>query len=142
MSEPYTVEAMRQLLVAGAQYTGTYTIQAAVHLLTFTELPHHRGFDRLVEVEEVGTTDGRMMPAAFVRDWKRLPKAPTAHYMGSADHRLLALAVSLAAGQPVDLRDKVVGLGSAHARRVVEAFAIAAGVAHLYAVARPLGTQP
>lgn len=132
-SPTYTADQLKDLLVAGGQADGRYTLQAAIHLLTYTELVHHRGFTDLLDIQDVDVR-GENVPAAFVRDWKALPTGPTAHYMGRGDHRLLALAVSLATGEPVDLAENLVGFGHAHARRAIEAVAIATGAAHLYQV--------
>ncbi len=57
-----------------------------------------------------------------------------AERLGGGDQRLLALAVSLATGAPVDLAANVSVGGFAHIRRVIEAIAIAAGGADLYAI--------
>lgn len=124
---PYTAEEMERLLVAGAEQIGTCTVRAAVHLLVFTELVHHGAFAQLVDVEEVPVQVGGPVLAAFVRDWSGLTSDRVSGRMGSAGQRLLALAASLAVGEPINVRENVVGLGHAHARRVVEAFAIATG---------------
>ena len=129
----YTAEQLQELLGAGGRVDGRPTKQAAIHLLTYTELVRHRGFAGLLDIEDVDLR-GEIVTAAFVRDWKALPTSPTAHYMGGGDHRLLALAVSLATGEPVDLAENLVGFGFAHARRAIEAVAIATGAAHLYEV--------
>jgi hypothetical protein len=131
----YTVEQMQQLLIAGGKHNGRHTVQAAIHLLTYTELPQHRGFGELVKVQEIRDHEGQPVTAAFVRDWKALPNAPTAHYLGGGDHRLLALAISMATGEPVDLYQNLSGFGHAHMRRVIEAVAIATGGAEFYTVA-------
>jgi hypothetical protein len=72
--------------------------------------------------------------AAFVRDWAALAEGPAISYRTGGDARMLALAASLASGQPVDLAANVGVGGHAHARRVIEAFAIATGTAELYAI--------
>jgi hypothetical protein len=133
-ADQYTAEEMEQMLAAGGKLIGTYPAQAAIHLLTFTELPGRRDFAALVDVEEVPDHDGRPVLAAFVRDWAILAEGPAISYRTGGDARMLALAASLASGQRVDLRDNVGVGGHAHARRVIEAFAIATGVADLYAV--------
>lgn len=89
---------------------------AAVHLLTFTELPHRRGFADLVDVETVDAPDGPVL-AAFVRDWTALHQSPAAERLSGAHDRMLALAVSLATGEPVDLAGTVGVGGHAHARQ-------------------------
>jgi hypothetical protein len=130
----YTVEQMQQLLIAGAKHNGRYTVRAAIHLLTYTELPQHRGFGQLVKVQQIRSHEGQLVSAAFVRDWTALPTAPTARYLGGGDHRLLALAISMATGEPVDLYQNLSGFGHAHMRRVTEAVAIATGGAEFYTV--------
>jgi hypothetical protein len=137
---PSQDEHLQQMLIAGGRYDGRPTQQAAIHLLTFTELVHHRGFADLLDTEDVelrnddGELAGQRTTAAFVRDWAALPNSPTAGYMSGGSHRLLALAVALATGEPVNLIENLPGLGSAHARRVIEAITIATGTAHLYEI--------
>jgi len=133
-ADQYTAEEMQQLLVAGGKLIGTYPAQAAVHLLTFTELPGRSDFAALVDVEEVPDHDGQPVLAAFVRDWPALASGPAISYRTGGDARLLALAASLACGQPVDLSANVGVGGHAHAKRVIEAFAIATGTAEFYTV--------
>jgi hypothetical protein len=106
-------------------------VYAAVHLLTFTELPGRASFADLVDVEDINAGGGAPTLAAFVRDWKELR---TASHLGSACQRLLTLAASLATGEPVDFAENVSGLGHAHARRVIEAIAIATGQGEMYAI--------
>jgi hypothetical protein len=126
-AEQYTAEQMSALLTVGAELAGTDTMRAAVHLLTFTALPGRRDFARLVEVAEVTDRSGAEVPAAFVADWAALVDGRFVQ-LGGGPTRLLALAASLAAGLPVDLREHTPGLGSAHARRAVEAVLIATGM--------------
>jgi len=128
---PYTGEQMQWMLAAGAEQIDRYPVYAAVHLLTFTELPGRASFAELVDVENINAGSDTPTLAAFVRDWKALPTVP---HLGSAGRRLLALAASLATGEPVDLAENVSGLGHAHARRVIEALAIATGHGGMYAV--------
>ena len=128
----YTAEEMQQLLLAGARLTGTHTARAAAHLLTFTELPGREAFARLVEVAAERDLDGKPVTAAFVTDWKAL-QTDVGRLTGG-DARLLAIAASLDAGEPVDLREQLPGLGHAYARRVIEAVVIATGYSDLYAV--------
>jgi len=129
----YSPEALCDLLTAGATAIGRPNVQAAVHLLTFTSLPHRRDFPSLIVFEYVDT-DGVSAPAAFVRDWKALPASRAADRIGSGDARMLALAVGLATGEPVDLRENVAVGGHAHARRVIEAIAIATGYGEMFTV--------
>lgn len=131
----YTGDELRDLLVAGARSRGNLGIQGAVHLLTFTGLPDWRGFPALVDVELAlhDRVHGETYDAAFVR-WVGLVDATRAAHISATGRRLLALAVSMAAGVPVDLRDTLPGLGHAHARRVMEAVAIAACADDFYDV--------
>ncbi len=131
-TEAYTAEELNELLRVGARITGTHTAAAAIHLLTYTELPGRASFARLVEVAEERDLDGGQVTAAFVTDWKALP--PAAGYLTGGDARLVAVAASLAAGEPVDLREQLTGLGHAYACRVVEAVLIATGYDDWYAV--------
>lgn len=125
-----TPEWVAEWLRAGARYDGTDTAVAAVHLLTFTELPHRTRFVDHLRLEQVRVPHGvpaQVVTVARVDDWPRLLNSPIATRLGSAAFQLLTLAAGLASGQPVDLRDSVRGLGHTHARRVVEAVAIATG---------------
>lgn len=129
----YTGDELRALLVAGAQYNGYQGVQGAVHLLTYTTLPDWRGFPALVDVE-LGLYDKirrETYDVAFV-PWARLLDATRAAHISSTVRRLLDLAVSMAAGVPVDLREALPSLGHAHARRVVEAVAMATDVTEFY----------
>ena len=132
----YTADEWTQLLIAGGKYSGLLTVKAAIHLLTFTELVHRRGFDDLVEVETVhDRANDETYTAAFVKDWTGLPDNEAATRLPGGDTRLLALAVSMAAGTPVNLRENLAGFGHAHMRRVIEAVAIATGGDEFYNVA-------
>jgi hypothetical protein len=136
----YSPDELTQMLVAGAQTIGRTNVQAAIHLLTYTSLPHRHTFPALLNIlpalidwEDV---DGRDSPAlaAYVKDWKSLPDSPAADRLGGGDQRLLALAVSLAVGEPVDLSANLSVGGYAHARRVIEAMAIATGYHEHYEI--------
>ncbi|MFI7608880.1 hypothetical protein ACIBTV_27720 [Micromonospora sp. NPDC049366] len=127
-------DAMRALLTAGARYTGRLNVQAAVYLLTFTDLPDWRGFRDLVHTERVDDqARDETYDAAFVPDWSALLDAKAAQIRGSG-RRLLELAVSMAVGVPVNLREALAGFGHVGKRRVVEAVAIATGVEEFYAL--------
>lgn len=133
----YSAEQMNEMLLAGARLTGTHTARAAAHLLTFTDLPGRASFAELVDVVDERDLDGNQVTAAFVADWTALPAK--AGYLTGGDARLLAIAASLAAGEPVDLRENLPGFGHAHARRVIEAVIIATGYNDLYAVTTEKG---
>jgi hypothetical protein len=131
----YSADQLRQLLVAGAAFNCGPPEQAAVHLLTFTELPARHRFAELVEVSTYEHwDDGTPIQGAWVRDWPALPDSPAAAHLPGGHQRLLALADSLASNQPVNLRDNVGVDGHAHARRVIEAFAIATGHAEMFTI--------
>jgi hypothetical protein len=124
---------MRALLVAGADYAGYLNRRGAVHLLTFTDLPGWKGFPHLVDVERVHDRhihDWRNV--AFVKNWSTLVADTRAARISDSGRRLLDLAVSMAAGVPVDLADALTGFGHAHRRRVVEAMHIATGSDEFY----------
>jgi hypothetical protein len=128
----YNREQMNDLLAAGAQQIDRWPVYAAIHLLTFTDLPGRPHFTDLVDIEDTEDTEDTDGPvAAFVRDWKALPDT---RGLGSGSQRLLALAASLATGDPVDLSANVCVGGHAHARRVIEAIAIATGYGEMYEV--------
>lgn len=129
-----SAEEMSVMLVAGGRASGLLNVQAAVHLLTFTELVGCRDFQDAVEVSSVrllepdGTRSATPATAAFVVDWRGLCDLSSAARMGGGANRLLELAVSWAVGRPVDLRDCASNvLGSAHSRRLIEAVRIAMG---------------
>lgn len=135
----YTPEQMNDMLVAGARYQDRANIQAAVHLLTYTDITRRRAFGPLVFVESVqllqadGTQEEHASLIATVRHWKRLPTtSEVTAGLGGAAHRLLTLAVGLAAGTSTDLRENLTGFGHAHKKRVLEAFAIAVEAELLY----------
>ncbi|WP_018219161.1 hypothetical protein [Salinispora vitiensis] len=121
------------LLTVGARFGGRPTMQAAVHLLTFTAFPHQHDAVSMLEFDNDDDTDAPVT-AAFVRDWPTVESIAVARRWGTGAQRLVALAVSLASGEPVDLRDAVVAGGHAHARRVIEAMAIATGHDEMHAL--------
>ncbi|MCL2581001.1 MAG: hypothetical protein FWE35_00925 [Streptosporangiales bacterium] len=125
--ETYTAEEMTALLGEWACVVGSYGMYAAVHLLTYTELPGRRDFARHVDIETGYAADGSEPLVAAVRDWDKLLNSGTV-YLTGGDQRLVEIAASYASGRPVDLRQAGNGLGTAHARRLVEAVAIGAGM--------------
>lgn len=126
-------DEMRALLVAGGRYTGRLSVQGAVHLLTFTDVPAWRGFPALVHIERVDdTARGETYDAAFVPSWPTLLEDTRAAHVSGSARRLLALAVSMAVGAPVDLRENLTEFGHATTRRVLEAVAIATGADEFY----------
>lgn len=134
-----TPEEIRTLLTNGARHAGVTNIQAAVHLLTFTDVPDYRTFPSHVEfINNARHIDGQRGQIATVKDWRALLASDLASYGGSGQYRLLTLAAGLATGMPVDVREAASGLGHAHARRVAEAFLIATGAAEFYIVAHTM----
>lgn len=125
---PAPGDDMRALLTAGGRFTGRLNVQAAVHLLTFTDLPAWPGFRDLVHVEQVDDqATEETYDAAFV-NWAELAGMKSAHISGST-RRLLELAASMAIGEPVNLRESLSGFGHAGKRRIMEAVAIATDAA-------------
>lgn len=126
----YTREEMTALLTSGACWIGDRSVQAAVHLLTFTELVGGADLANLVDIDEVTDRNHGRVLAAFVSgdNWRKLATGEQLLYRTGRDTRLLALAVSLAFGEPVELSTALAGLDSAHAGRVVEAVRIATGL--------------
>jgi hypothetical protein len=125
--EDYTAEEMTALLNEWARVTGAYSMYAAMHLLTYTELPGRRDFAKHVDIETGYAADETEPLIAVVRDWDKLLTGNTVRFTGG-DLRMTEVAASYAAGRPVDLREHASGLGTAHARRLVEAVAIGAGM--------------
>jgi hypothetical protein len=131
----YDRDEMIALLTAAARVAGTHSMAAAMHLLTYTELPGSRDFARHVDVQADRAADGSPVTGAWVRDWDALLGDDSGVYLTGGDRRMLAIAASYAAGRPVDLREHGHGFGTAHARRVVEAAAIGAGMGEYLTIA-------
>ena len=127
----YSPDELIDLLTAGA--TVGPTLQAAVHLLTFTPFPHQHDAVSLLEFDNDEDPDAPAT-AAYVKDWRQVSSLAFARRWGSGAEDLVALAVSLATGDPVDLRAAVPSGGYAHARRVIEAMAIATGQGEHYEI--------
>jgi hypothetical protein len=126
-----SADEMTAMLKAGARAQGTLHARAAIHLLTFTEMVgRSSGLAELVEIRDVTLLGGGGdVRCAFIRDWPALLDSPTAQMAGGAAYRLLTLAAGFATGKPVDIREATGRMGRAHARRVIEAFAMATGLA-------------
>lgn len=133
MTTEHTPDELCQMLTTGAAEYGP-TTRAAIHLLVFTELPHRRTFVELLDIEDINVGSGEPVWVAHVRSWPALATRQRSSRMSSGTHRLLTLAVSLATGTAVNLRDAVQVGGHAHTRRVVEAMAIATGADEYYAI--------
>lgn len=104
--------------------------RAAAHqLLVDSDLPGLRDFAAVVELadEHDRKADAAVL-AAYV-DWKALEAAVPGMRLNSAKVRLVTLAIGLATGTPVDMRD-IVGIGGdVHKRYVIEAVLTATGAA-------------
>ena len=132
--EACTAEEMTALLSEWARVVGSHSMHAAIHLLTYTELPGRRDFARHVDIETGYAADETEPLIAVVRDWDKLLTSNTVRFTGG-DLRMAEIAASYAAGRPVDLREHGNGLGTAHARRLVEAVAIGAGMGEFLTIA-------
>ena len=131
----YGRDEMIALLTAAAHVDGAHSMAAAVHLLTYTGLPGRPDFARHVDVQAVAGADDVTVLGAWVRDWGALLGDDSGVYLTGSDRRMLEIAASYAAGRPVDLREHGHGLGTAHARRLVEAVAIGAGMDEYLSIA-------
>lgn len=125
--EAYTAEEMTALLNEWARVAGSHSMSAAMHLLTYTELPGRKDFAKHIDIQTGYAADETEPLIAVVRDWDRLLTSNTVLFTGG-DLRMTEIAASYSSGRPVDLREQAVGLGTAHARRLVEAVAIGAGM--------------
>jgi hypothetical protein len=132
--ETYTAEEMTALLSEWARVTGSHSMYAAMHLLTYTELPGRRDFAKHVDIETGYAADETEPLIAVVRDWDKLLTSNTVYFTGG-DLRMTEIAASYASGRPVDLREHGNGLGTAHARRLVEAVAIGTGMGEFLTIA-------
>ncbi|MET8526304.1 hypothetical protein [Micromonospora sp. NPDC005172] len=131
----FSPDSLRTLIRAGAWIGGPDTRKAAVHLLTSTKLPDQPGFADLVDVVQIPEyDDGHDIQVAVIRDWPALLALPAVEHLSDDDRRLLALAGSLATGQPVDLATNAAVKGHEHAAKVAEAMVIAAGYHMKYEV--------
>jgi len=126
---------MADALRADAERDDSPSKQAAAHLLTFTALPGRADFARHVELTAGhSAADGRApRVCAWVRDWDALLADRSVYLTGGAE-RLLNIAASYAVGRPVDLAACGNGLGTAHARRLLEAVAVGAGMSGFYEI--------
>ena len=129
-AETYTAGEMTALLNEWARVVGSWSMYAAMHLLTYTELPGRRDFARHVEITTGYAADESEPLSAVVRHWDQLLTSGTV-YLTGGDARMIEIAAS----RPVDLREHGHGLGTAHARRLVEAVAIGAGIGEYLTIA-------
>jgi hypothetical protein len=136
----FTGDQLRGLLHMDIVTGALACTRAAVHLLTFTELIDRPGAGELFEVHEFEWDQGDIVQMGQVYDSAALMDFAATAELSDSDLRMLALAVSLASGQPVDLAVNVAAGSPAHARRVIEAIAIATGYGDTWALAeKPAG---
>ncbi len=129
----YDPDEMRELLLSGARADGWLPAHAAMHLLTFTDLPGTPQFALHVEVRDAWSPGGPVR-GAWVRDWDALLADPD-QYLTGTERRFLEIAASFAAGRAISLSEQVTSeLGWAHAERVAEAVIIAANATGLLQV--------
>ncbi len=98
-AETYTAEEMTALLNEWARVVGSWSMYAAIHLLTYTELPGRRDFARHVEITTGYAADESEPLIAVVRDWEQLLTSGTV-YLTGGDARMIEIAASYAAGRP------------------------------------------
>ena len=108
--------------------TGSPTTQAAVHLLTYTELLNRRRFSELVDVEpfDSGTTAAPSRPRGYATG-RPCPVRPRRTGYPAATPGCSPWPLASPPAKPVDLAANVGVGGYAHARRVIDAMAIATG---------------
>lgn len=123
-----TGDVIRRLLDTDIATGAPLGRRAAVHLLAFTAVPDQPGFADFVErLSLLWDADGTV-EMGQVRDWEAVVGFAATADVPNRDRQMIALAASLAGGQPVGLE----AAGSfvddpAAARRVIEAIAIASG---------------
>src|SRR6202035_1888920 len=99
-AETYTAGEMTALLNEWARVVGSWSMYAAMHLLTYTELPGRRDFARHVEITTGYAADESEPLSAVVRHWDQLLTSGTV-YLTGGDARMIEIAAS----RPVDLRE-------------------------------------
>ncbi|MEV0760413.1 hypothetical protein [Nocardia sp. NPDC050435] len=107
-----TDELRRRLDLADNRYH-----RAAIGLLDFAGLLDRRDIRAHLDLDTTGDQ------AALWVNWRALGADTGLSAMGGTQLRLLRLAVSIACGIPVDLRESLSGLGHQHARAVLTAVA-------------------
>jgi hypothetical protein len=127
----YDRDAMIALLIAGAAQEGYLPVQAAIHLITFTDLPGTAEFARHVTVEDRWSMAQRtIVRGAWINGWNALARVKD---LGTTNRHMIELAASLAVGRRVSLLEHVTGeLGAAHAKRLAEAILIRCGAEKFY----------
>ena len=114
-------------MALAAQAAGIYSLEAAVRLL----IGHRRWLERgdfLAACVLVDLAPGGAVTAAFI-DWPALIEAVDAGDLpcSGSERRVLLVALSLAEGVPVDLREALCGLDRAALVLVAECVAHAGG---------------
>lgn len=123
-----TIDQLRGWLLTGADLADGRHQRAAVELLDFADLLGRGGVRAHIHTRVITDDDGRTHHIASI-NWQGLAAADLGP-LGGAQRRLLDLAVSIAAGVPVDLRYVTSGeLGAAHARAALAAVVRALGLA-------------
>lgn len=137
MTAELNAEEMTAALIFAAKLEDRPTLSAATHLLLFTDLPTRASFAKYVELESVEDEDedGVERLGAWPK-WRELTEAAGAgeFRLDGDKRRLLQLAASYAAGEPVDLRGTAGMEGHAHAKAAIEAALIAHGVTGYYSL--------
>ncbi|MFD4356782.1 hypothetical protein ACFWPX_29820 [Nocardia sp. NPDC058518] len=122
-------DELRAWLITGCDLADNDHHRAGIDLLDFAGLLDRRAIRAHIDIDDPDHSDG-LEPCAARVDWAALGAETDLGPLGGAQRRLLALAVSIAGGVPVDLRDAVsVELGAAHARAVLAAVVRALGLA-------------
>jgi hypothetical protein len=130
----YSNGSARSALEVGIATGATPDGKAAVHLLLGTELPNRDGFAALVDIYQLEWEPGDFVQMGSVRDWVELSSWADTVELSDDDRRMVALAVSIASGQPINLATGLVMKDPGRARRIIEAVAIATGHGKKYAV--------
>ncbi|MGF0320751.1 hypothetical protein [Nocardia fluminea] len=122
-----STDDLRRWLNAGCDIADSHFHRAAIGLLDFADLLDRRDI-RAHIVTEMATDTNDVDHRVACVNWHDLATDDGLVLHGGA-YRLLRLAVSIAHGTPVNLRDALSGLGDAHARAVLAAVAGALDVA-------------
>lgn len=128
--DPTTVstDELRGWLTAGSQLGDDRFHGAAIDLLDFADLLDRRSVRAHIGTEIATDNYGTDHRIAWV-NWRDLGADTDLGPLGGAQDRLLRLAVSIAVGAPVQLRDALQGLGDQHARAILAAVARALDIA-------------
>ncbi|MGW5440441.1 hypothetical protein [Nocardia asteroides] len=122
-------DELRAWLLTGADLADNDHHRAGIELLDFLGLLDRAAVRAHIDIDDPNHSDG-LEPRTARIDWAGLGAETDLGPLGGAQRRLLALAVSLAGGVPVDLRDALSGeLGAAHARAALAAVVRGLGLA-------------